>query len=144
MENHFVRIEVLWADEDLVDLGVTVAYGDWSAFVSCYASPSQFAGQAGRLRRWVSAPTGRVRMNLVENTEWNSMSLEFYTVDPAGHARCAVELLRHPADMSSRHQETWRMVIALETELGLIEQFARDCGSICATSEGEALLPCTV
>jgi hypothetical protein len=68
------------------------------------------------------------------------MVLEFYTIDHAAHARCAVTLATKTLTNQPRPAETSRFAIELPTELGLIERFARECIALSGNFKRDARL----
>ena len=141
MDENFIQLRVIDEDlPDLIELAIRVRYGQWAAFSKAYASPSQFADQARSLLDWVSAPNGRAQIEAGADTGIGWMVLTFYTIDRAGHARCAIKLATGERPQDARPEETWRIAIELATELGLIERFARECIALSADFSREARL----
>jgi hypothetical protein len=62
--------------------------------------------------------------------------MRFYVVDGAGHPVCHVTI----ATRNHRPERVSRLSLEVPTELGLIEQFARQLSSLAATGQGEAVL----
>ena len=141
MENSFIQLRVIYEDlPDLIELGVSVQYCGWSAFSKAYTSPSKFSDEAQQLLKWASLPTATVQIEAGADTGIGWMVLKFYTIDAAGHVRCAVKLATGKQSYGARLEETWRFAIEMETELGLIEQFARECIALSTDFTREARL----
>jgi hypothetical protein len=128
MDDHLVQLRVSYVDlPDLIELGIRVVHGEWSAASTAYTSPSFLVDTGNKLLRWVKAPDQLLRFEAGANTGIGWMVLEFYTIDRAGHARCAITLATNTRSNEPRPAETSRFAIEIATELGLIERFAREC-----------------
>jgi hypothetical protein len=128
MDDHFLQLRVIYEDlPDLIELGVRVIHGEWSAVSTAYASSSFFTENGNKLLRWVEAPERPLRIEAGADTGIGWMLLQFYTINHAGHARCAITLATQTRTDGPRPAETSRFAIELPTELGLIERFAREC-----------------
>jgi len=128
MGETFLQLRVIYEDlPDLIELGVRVIHGEWSAVAAAYTSPSLFIENGEGLLRWVKAPNGSFRMEAGTDTGIGWMVLQFYTINHAGHARCAITLATRTRTNEPRPAETSRFAIEFPTELGLIERFAREC-----------------
>jgi hypothetical protein len=91
MDDHLVQLRVSYVDlPDLIELGIRVVHGEWSAASTAYTSPSFLVDTGNKLLRWVKAPDELLRFEAGANTGIGWIVLEFYTIDRAGHARCAI------------------------------------------------------
>ena len=141
MDEHSLRLGVIYEDlPDLIELGVCVIHGEWSAVATAYTSPSFFIESGERLLRWIEAPSKPLRIEAGADTGIGWMALEFYTIDHAAHARCAVTLATKTLTNEPRPAETSRFAIELPTELGLIERFARECIALSSNFKRDARL----
>lgn len=139
--NDFLELCVVYEDlPDLIELGVRVRSSEWSAASTAYTSPSFLADSGKAILEWVKAPQNRLRIEAGANTGIGWMVLEFYTVDRACHARCAVTLATGYGSRDSWPEETSRFAIELPTEIGLIERFARECIGLGSRSRPAARL----
>jgi hypothetical protein len=128
MSENCLRLRVICEElPNLIELGISVIHGGWSARATAYTSPSFFTENGEKLLRWVRAPNEALRIEAGADTGIGWMALQFYTVDRAGHARCAISLATKTRTNDPRPAETSRFAIELPTELGLIERFAREC-----------------
>jgi hypothetical protein len=131
MAEHFLQLRVIYEDlPDLIELAIRVIHGEWSAVTTAYTSPSILIDNGKRLLRWVEAPDEPLRVEAGADTGIGWMVLQFYTIDHAGHARCAITLASKTRTNDPRPAETSRFAIEFPTELGLIERFARQCISL--------------
>jgi hypothetical protein len=127
VDNWWIEIRVVWEDlPDMVELETRVRAGEWSALSRAYALPDFLAGDAERLIAWARNPHGRFRLDAGADTGIGWLVLEFYTIDSAGHARCAVTLATGGTSREARPAETWRFAIEIKTEPGLIERFGQE------------------
>ncbi len=128
MAEHFLQLRVIYEElPNLIELGIRVIHGEWSAVATAYASPSFLIENGEGLLRWVEAPNEPLRIEAGADTGIGWMVLQFYTIDHAGHARCAITLATKTRTNEPRPAETSRIAVEFPTELGLIERFAREC-----------------
>lgn len=142
MDDHFfLQLRVIYEDlPDLIQLSVRVINGEWSAVSTAYTSPSFLSENGKGLLQWVEAPDKPLRIEAGADTGIGWMVLQFYTIDRAGHARCAITLATKTLKNEPRPAETSRFAIELPTELGLIERFARQCIALGGNFNSEARL----
>jgi hypothetical protein len=128
MAENFLQLRVIYGDlPNLIELGVRVIHGEWSAVATAHTSPLFFLENGKELLRWVRAPNEPLRIEAGADTGIGWMVLQFYTIDHAGHARCAINLASKTRTNEPRPAETSRFGIEFPTELGLVERFAREC-----------------
>lgn len=141
MGNHVLELRVVYTDlPDMIELGVRVHHGEWSAVSTAYASPSFLREDAASILRWSQTLGEPVRVEAGADTGIGWLVLEFYTIDHAGHARCAITLATNGRSCNARPTEIWRFAIELPTELRLVERFAQECLTMGKTFTGEARL----
>ena len=141
MGENLLQLRVIYEDmPDLIELGVRVVHGEWSAVATAYTSPSFFIEKGQTLLRWVEAPNEPLRIEAGADTGIGWMLLQFYVIDNAGHARCAITLATKTRTNEPRPAETSRFAIEFPTELGLIERFARECTAISDNFKRQARL----
>ena len=141
MRENFLQLRVVYADlPDLIEVGIRVIHGEWSAVATAYTSRSFFIENGEGLLRWVKAPNEPLRIEAGADTGIGWMLLQFYTINHAGHARCAITLATKTRTNEARPAETSRFAIEFPTELGLIERFARECIAISDNFKREARL----
>ncbi len=141
MDDHFLQLRVIYEDlPDLIELGVRVIHGEWSAVSTVYVSPSFLTEDGTAILQWVDAPDEPLRIEAGADTGIGWMVLQFYKINRAGHVRCAITLATSTRTNEPRPAETSRFAIELPTELGLIERFARDCIALGGDFKREARL----
>jgi hypothetical protein len=141
MEDRSLELRVVYEDlPDMIEVETHVRHGDWSARSWAYASPDLLRHDAAALVAWSRAPVGTFRLEAGADTGIGWLLLDFYTVDAAGHACCAVTLATGGAPREARPAETWRFAIELRTELGLIERFGQECVALGQDFSGVARL----
>jgi hypothetical protein len=140
MDEHLLELRVVYVDlPDLIELGVRVYHGEWSAVSTLYTSASFLREDTASILQWSQTPGGPLRIETGTDTGSGWLVLEFFTVGRAGHARCAIELA--PMTIGPTwNLRRWRFAIVLPTELGLVERFARECVSLGQDFKGEARL----
>jgi len=125
----------------LIELRIRVVHGEWSAVSTAYASRSFLTENGEAILQWIEATHKPLNIEAGADTGIGWMVLQFYTIDSAGHARCAVKLATNTRTDGPRPAETSRFSIELPTELGLIERFGRECIALGSDSRREARLP---
>jgi hypothetical protein len=136
-----LELRVVYEDlPDMVELETRVRAGDWCARSRAYVSPDFLVGDAERLIAWARNPQGRFHLEAGADTGIGWLVLDFYTIDLAGHTRCAVTLATGGTSQDARPAETWRFAIELNTEPGLIERFGRECVALGRNYSGTARL----
>jgi hypothetical protein len=141
MGENFLQLRVIHEDlPDSIELGIRVIHGEWSAVATAYASPSFFIENGEALLRWAKAPNEPLRIEAGADTGLGWMVLRFYTINHAGHARCAIALATKTRTDEPRPEETSRFAIEFPTELGLVERFARECIALNDNFKREARL----
>jgi hypothetical protein len=141
MDDWSLELRVVWEDlPDMIELETRVRAGEWSARSRAYASPDFLVADAERLIAWARNPIGRIRLEAGADTGIGWLVLDFYTVNAAGHTRCAVTLATGRTRRDARPAETWRFAVELQTEPGLIERFGRECLSLSQDYSGPARL----
>jgi hypothetical protein len=136
-----LELRVVYQDlPDMIELEARVRSGEWSARSRAYASPDFLGADAERLIAWARNPQGPFRLDAGADTGIGWLVLDFYTIDLAGHARCAVTLATGGTSRDARPAETWRFAIEMNTEPGLIERFGRECLSLGRDYSGTARL----
>lgn len=141
VSDHFLQICVIQEDLHLIELRVRVVHGEWSAVSTAYTSRSFLTENGEAILRWIEASHEPLNIEAGADTGIGWMVLQFYTIDRAGHARCAVKLATMTRTDGPRPAETSRFSIELPTELGLIERFARECIALGSDFKREARLP---
>jgi hypothetical protein len=133
-----ISIRVIYQDlPDLIELETRVVSMDWRGVATAYTSPRALAEYAARLSVWAREPVNEFKIEAGADTGAGWMMLRFYTVDLAGHIRCQVTLA---TDQIGRTDEVSRLVLAMPTEPGLVERFAKHLATLSNTFEGEARL----
>jgi hypothetical protein len=140
VDNNFIQLRVVYEDlPDLIQLGISVRCGEWSAYSKAYTGPTAFADEARRLLAWISSPVQPITIEAGADTGIGYMVLKF-TSDRAGHVGCAVTLATGGQPRDARPENTWRFAIEMPTELGLVERFARECIALSTDFSQEARL----
>src|ERR1700730_1328152 len=128
MADHFLQLCVIYEElPNLIELGICVVHGEWSARSTAYVSPSFLTENGGAILHGIEPPNEPLNIEAGADTGIGWMVLQFYTIDRVGHARCAIKLATTTRTDGPRPAETSRFAIELPTELGLIEGFAREC-----------------
>ena len=140
VSDHFLQFCVIYEDLHLIKLRVRVVHGEWSAVSTAYVSPSFLTESGEAILHWAETHNEPLNIEAGADTGIGWMTFEFYTIDRAGHARCAIKLATQTRTDGPRPAETSRFSIELPTELGLVERFARECIALGSDFKREARL----
>jgi hypothetical protein len=139
--DHFLQLRVIYKElPNLIELGIRVVQGEWCAASTAYVSPSFPAESGEAILRWVKKPNEPLNIGAGADTGIGWMVLQFYTIDRAGHARCAIKLATKTRTDGPRPAETSRFATELPSELGSIECFGRECIALGSDFTREARL----
>jgi hypothetical protein len=131
MHDWSLELRVVYEDlPDLIEVETRVRAGEWSALSRAYCSPAFLADCATQLVEWSHKPQGHLRLEAGADTGIGWLVMDFYTIDAAGHTRCAVTLATGHTPSNARAAETWRFAVELRTEPGLIERFGQECSAL--------------
>jgi len=134
-----LTIRIVYVDlPDLIEFEGQVMSGGWGGVASAYVSPAVFAAAVDRAIEWTHRPEGTCVLDAGDEAT-GLLRLRFYTIDLAGHVVCQIQLATNEAT-KHRGKSVRRLSIEMPTEIGLIEQFARNLRSVVAQLEGEAVL----
>ena len=141
MDDDFLQLCVIYRDPpDLVELEVRVQYRGWTARSTVYAQPHVFASNCKRLLEWATTPSDTLTLEAGADTGIGWLKLDFYTIGRTGHVGCSLQLATGKQPHDARPAETWRLAIEIQTELGLVERFARAGHLLSTNLDGEAKL----
>jgi hypothetical protein len=86
MGENFLQLRVIHEElPNLIERGIRVIYGEWSAISTAYVSPEFLTENGEALLRWVEAPNEPLRIEAGADTGMGWMVLQFYTINHAGH-----------------------------------------------------------
>jgi hypothetical protein len=140
VSDHFLQLCVIYEDLHLIELRIRVVHGEWSSVSTAYVSRSFLTENGEAILQCIEAPHEPLNIEAGADRGLGWMVLQFYTIDRAGHARCAAKLATKTRTDGPRPAETSRFSIELSTELGLIERFARECIALGTDFKREARL----
>jgi hypothetical protein len=140
MGDHFLQRPIYVDLPSMIELGIRVIHGEWSAVSTACVSPSFLTENGEAILRWTEAPNEPLNIEAGADTGVGRVVLQFYTIGSAGHARCPVTLATGLQSDEARPAETPRLAIELPTELELVERFARECIALGSDLKHEARL----
>lgn len=128
MDDWTLELAVVYDDRpDMLGLELRVKAGNWSACGRAFCSPDFLPQNAQRLIDWSSNPKDHFRMEAGADTGTGWIVLDFYVIDAAGHAKCAVTLKTERVLRHGGVEEPWCFAIELNVEPWSVENFGRDC-----------------
>lgn len=128
MDDWSLELRVVYEDLPvMIEVETRVRTCQWSACSYAYCSPDFLSDRGTQLVAWSRDPQGHFQLEAGADTGIGWLVLDFYTIDGAGHTRCAVTLATGGTSRNARPAETWRFAVELITEPWSIEQFGREC-----------------
>ncbi len=128
MDDWSLELRVVYEElPHMIEVETRVRTGEWSACSRAYCRPNFLIEDATQLVAWSHNPQGHFRFEAGSDTGVGWLVLEFYTVDRAGHTRCAVTLSQAYTLGTDNTKKDWRFAVELKTEPVLIERFGREC-----------------
>jgi hypothetical protein len=136
-----VKIRVIYEDlPDLIELETELLAGNWTGVATSYASPADLAEACSELASWTRQPSAECRIEAGGDSGIGYLSLVFYTVNLSLNAACYASIAA--ADHTGRKDRVSRLSIELQTELGLVERFARQLSLLAEHTQKVAILEC--
>jgi hypothetical protein len=133
MTGSSLKLRVIYEDlPDLIELALqvndsTANNGPWVVGGYFYEVPQSLVEQASKLLNWVNQPQGAFSLVSLHNSGLAKCSIQFYTIDRAGHTRCCVQYREDQSKRVEPCDPTRQVTLELRTEIGAIERFAKEC-----------------
>lgn len=129
-------IRVIYEDlPDLIQIQTHLASDEWRGMACAYTSPVDLAEEADRVAKWTRILEGESILEAGADTGIGWLHLTFRRTDRAGHVACRVVMVTGQDELFES-----RLSVAMRTEAGLVERFARELRSLAETRKGHACL----
>jgi hypothetical protein len=136
MSEAFLRVAVVWADPDLLDLEVVVRFQEWSGITRAYVSRSEVRAFAADLDAVVAGGTEARFLGGQRNLGYAEFSLREYT----GVRRLAIDLVIGNAYGGGPGSGSQELRISVPIEHGALPRFADALRAVVKRERGEATL----
>ena len=137
---HQVTVEIVYEDEDVIQIEAVVRGGEWRGRAKAYTVPTELHLFAERLLAFAAGKSASADFNVGEDNGIGLIVLRFYRVDRSGHTACHVRLASGDVSMGHRPEEVFRLSLELHAETWAIERFARQLSVLASTQSGKAIL----
>lgn len=134
-----VSLEVVWVDEDLIELAATVNTESWRGRCTAYTVPTDIRRFSQTLLQFANGgpPTA---FNAGADDGIGLISFRFYRIDRSGHIACYAQLASSGVPTDHRPEEIAKLAVEIETEAWAVIQFARQLEELARTRTGRASL----
>lgn len=134
-----LRLEIIWKDDDMVELQAFASNGRYSGTTEIYTTSEHLLELANSIQGFPKRVEDAVEFRAGETDSYAFLSLRFYCIDGAGHTAVLVSMEENvPNDF--RPAEKDRVCLELEYEPGCIDQFQKDIFQMALNKTGFALL----
>jgi hypothetical protein len=135
----FLKLQVIWKDEDMFELKVTATNGRYFGITEVYESSESLLHFAKSLVDFPKDDT--VLMHEAgQNGKLGYFSMKFYTIDYSGHIGVEVSLEGNINHRSSRQEEKDRVKLEIIVQPSTIDNFQRELLQLSTAEEGIVLL----
>jgi hypothetical protein len=138
-EPNQVRIDVVWEDQDLIQLQTRVIASGWSGIAKAYAVAEDILAFADSLEQFTRTLKSPASFVAGEENGIGFLSLRFYRYDRSGHIACHVRLASDSVT-GGRPEEVFKLAIEVKTEAAAIDPFVRGLMKLAYERRGEAVL----
>lgn len=129
----FLSIELVWRDDELLEIECCVATRGWMASTRAYTSVPSMADNSRGLQRFAGSLAGEFVLVAGTSDDMGRVELTFRT-DHHGHVHVGTHLARE------RHGAIWKLAAELEAELEALSRFARHYATMASSIAGRAVL----
>jgi len=134
-----IALEVVYADEHLIELEARVGVGKWRGEARAYTTAQNIRAFSEQLEHFLSQITGEVAFQVGEENGIGMIALWFYTTDRARHIACQVRLASQTAT-EHRPEEVSKLALEASTEPAAVARFMRGLLTIAGKHSGQAVL----
>ena len=135
-----ISLEIVYADEHLLELEAIVRNGLWRGQAKAYTLPRDIATFATSLERFADGAVATAAFQAGDDTGIGLISLRFYRIDRAGHIACHTTLVTNDYSTDHRPEEEWRLAVEAGAESWAVLQFARQLTCVASAEAGRASL----
>jgi hypothetical protein len=132
-------LEIVYVDDDLIELDGVVGAGDWRGRATAYSGPTEIGQFADALLQFASGGATAV-FEAGADTGIGLIALRFYRTDRSGHIACYARLASGTLPNEHRPEEVSCLSVEFAAEAWAVEQFARQLTNMADTKAGRATM----
>lgn len=134
-----MSVEVVYVDEDLMQLEATVGVGHWRGQARSYTTPSDIGEFAGALRRFADGGLPAEFAAGADNGI-GLIGLRFYRIDRSGHIACHARLASGEVPTDHLPEQVSQLATEFKTEAWAVGLFAGQLAEMARAQSGRASL----
>jgi hypothetical protein len=135
-----LRVEVVYADEHLVQLEAIVEVGHWRRRARAYTMTQDIAELADALVRFADGTIAEAEFAAGADNGIGLIGVRFYRIDRAGHIACHARLASGDVRTDHRPEQVSRLAIEFGAEAWGVGKFAAQLAEMARTQSGRASL----
>jgi hypothetical protein len=135
----FLKLEVVWKDDDMFELKVTASNGQFSGTTKVYDGSHLLYNFANSLVGFPKQDDSILFYEAGEKDSYSYFAMKFYPIDKIGHLAVQVTL---EANVSTKYrpEEKDKLILEILTEPSLIDSFVKSLATMAQKEEGQAIL----
>lgn len=135
----FLKLEVVWKDDDMFELEITASDGQFSGTTEVYDGNGHLRKFADSLVGFPTTSDSILFYEAGEKDSYSYFSMKFYTIDNVGHCGVQVTLESNVAT-EYRTEEKAKLTLEILTDPGLLHSFIKSLLTLATKEEGQATL----
>jgi hypothetical protein len=135
-----VTVEIVYADEHLIELEAFVSAGHWRGRARAYSVPQDIATFAYDLQRFSSGTVTAAEFTAGADNGIGLIALRFYRIDRSGHIACHARLASGGVPTDHRPEQVSQLAVEIGAEAGAVQQFSGQLASLARTLSGRVTL----
>ena len=137
---HEVSVEVVYVDEDLVELEAVVRAGPWRGQAQAYTVPQDIATFVAALKRFAAGEARTADFTVGADSGIGLIALRFYRIDRAGHIVCHARLASGRVPTDHRPEQVAQLAVEVGAEAEAVARFGRQLEELARVCSGRACL----
>ncbi len=134
-----VSVEVVYVDDHLIELAVTVNTGYWRGRCTAYTVPADLSRFAHAMLQFAEGgPPAEFEAGADNGI--GLIGLRFYRIDRSGHIACHARLASGGVPTDHRPEQVSRLAVEFGAEAWAVTQFVRQLAELARTQKGRASL----
>jgi hypothetical protein len=138
LEQPHLRLEIVWADEHMVEVEARASNGRFCGTLEIYTTGETLKELADGLVGFPSTPTQTVEYEEGERGSYAFLSLKFYCADNLGHLGLRVRM--EEAGRADHPDERTEAQFVLSCEAAAVDRFQQQLARMAASESGSATL----
>jgi hypothetical protein len=136
--NSFLKLKVVWKDDDMFELEVAASNGKFSGTTKVYDVSNLLYDFANSLAGFPKTHDSTLVYEAGEKDGYAYFAMKFYTIDNIGHLGVQITL---ESDVSTNRIEAKnKLTLEILTEPGLVDSFVKSLSTMAKREEGQAIL----